>query len=338
MEFWGFLIYTVISVSILFILLCVSPHGTGPFAWLSRQIFITLPAITEKISIKLFGPMGSSKISYYFLYIFNKPNPSFQIVYLLLSLGGFTIYFFKGFAFVPNRYVPSIHIYTGTAFYMLCVTIFYLACTVSPGKIRPQNEEKYKKIFPYDEALYREVKCSTCDLVKPARSKHCSVCNICVAKFDHHCIWINQCVGYGNYKWFLAFILSHSLLCMYGAQIGLLIFVHIIEKERIMTTRFFDYLGNEVEWSWMTVIQYLLQRYPSWFFVVTLCFIMGLTLTGFFFYHLYLVYENTTSNERAKRLDLAESPKYKHLAEKPNIYNKGFFKNIEEVICAKTFK
>lgn len=122
-----------------------------------------------------------------------------------------------------------------------------MACKVSPGRITSKNLQKYISLFKYDNALFKVANCSTCKLAKPARSKHCSVCNMCVAKFDHHCIWINQCVGYANYKYFLAFIISHGLLCLYGTQIGLMIFVHIIEKERLLQVNFYDSRGNQVE-------------------------------------------------------------------------------------------
>lgn len=68
---------------------------------------------------------------------------------------------------------------------------------------------------------------------------------------------------------------------------------------------------------------------------MSLCALMGITLTGFFVYHLYLAFKNVTSNERMKRLDMSDDPKYEHLAIKPNIYDKGFFKNAEEILEAQ---
>jgi len=74
--------------------------------------------------------------------------------------------------------------------------------------------------------------CKTCNIDKPARSKHCRVCNVCVEKFDHHCIWINQCVGVKNYRWFLLFLFFHIIICTYGAAAGIAIFLG--ERENVV--------------------------------------------------------------------------------------------------------
>ncbi|KAM9900404.1 hypothetical protein OXX69_009100 [Metschnikowia pulcherrima] len=62
-------------------------------------------------------------------------------------------------------------------------------------------------------------KCPTCQLPKPARSKHCSVCNRCVYLYDHHCIFVNNCVGEKNYRWFIAFLASNVNFLLYGAYL-----------------------------------------------------------------------------------------------------------------------
>ena len=55
--------------------------------------------------------------------------------------------------------------------------------------------------------------CKKCQCVKPDRTHHCSTCGQCVLKMDHHCPWLATCVGLRNYKPFLLFLIYTSLYC-----------------------------------------------------------------------------------------------------------------------------
>jgi hypothetical protein len=45
----------------------------------------------------------------------------------------------------------------------------------------------------------------------PEVSRHCKFCDKCVHRFDHHCRWLNNCVGSGNYRDFVAVLVSTLL-------------------------------------------------------------------------------------------------------------------------------
>jgi len=70
------------------------------------------------------------------------------------------------------------------------------------------------------------------------RSKHCDLCNFCIDKLDHHCVWIDQCVGAKNYRYFLAFIFSTTILCGYAGWLGYKILYDYASSKNLFNTEF----------------------------------------------------------------------------------------------------
>lgn len=55
----------------------------------------------------------------------------------------------------------------------LKMTVWHVVCS-DAGEISHANVDRYVKVFPADGELYRDgAVCRTCQLPKPARSKHC---------------------------------------------------------------------------------------------------------------------------------------------------------------------
>ena len=159
-------------------------------------------------------------------YIFNTNHPLIQYFYIIVAVGGYIVYSVYGFLslFNDNPQVNYIHSIIGSILAFYSFFSYYQACHYSAGIINSKNVQSYiKEFYEFcDEVMYfPDNKCTTCDFVKPARSKHCRVCDVCVSRFDHHCVWIRQCVGQKNYKYFLKFIGIHALLCNYGGYYGL---------------------------------------------------------------------------------------------------------------------
>ncbi|KAJ6305804.1 hypothetical protein OIU78_021184 [Salix suchowensis] len=147
----------------------------------------------------------------------DRPNPFLQVIYLAII--GATYYYIvkSSFRYIPGYYLGEVHKYTSLLAVGIGIVLFLLTSFSDPGTVNAGNVSEYLLAYPYDNIIFTEKECSTCKIPKPARSKHCSICNRCVARFDHHCGWMNNCIGEKNTRYFLAFLLWHCLLCVYGA-------------------------------------------------------------------------------------------------------------------------
>ncbi|PVH13640.1 uncharacterized protein CXQ87_001751 [Candidozyma duobushaemuli] len=94
-----------------------------------------------------------------------------------------------------------------------------LVTFVDPGRVTASNVHQATTIFRPNGLIFFDKQCFTCNLPKPARSKHCSTCHKCVLLYDHHCLWVNNCIGLRNYRWFCAYLISNVNLMAYGGAL-----------------------------------------------------------------------------------------------------------------------
>ena len=195
--------------------------------------------------------------------------------------------------------------------------MLYLSVQTDPGYISPLNHEEHLCLYPYDHVLfYPGLICSTCQLPKPARSKHCRICKQCVAKNDHHCVWINNCVGYGNYHYFLLLLLTTGLLMNYAAYLGYKLMNATIQAEaRVIAISQGTDIAKIASRHWSSGLSWT-EYINTWSWALAqdvglgavslLCFMCAPLAHGLLIYHLYLIWAGMTTNESAKWADAKE--------------------------------
>ncbi|GFO33169.1 palmitoyltransferase [Plakobranchus ocellatus] len=235
-------------------------------------------------------------------YVFYTRNHVMQLVFGVLVMGGNAILMRDIlpllYIFEPDKnhlLVPMIFLFSNAA-------AFHLSCSVDPGRITRQNVSVLASLYEVDGKMYKSgTECSTCKLVKPARSKHCSICNHCIHRFDHHCIWTNNCVGAGNLRFFLPFLLTLQAMVINGAVMGLHAMVLYTDHLKILDTGYVDpHTGQVLPITIPVLIQHLFMQHPRCVFLISSLLMLAVLLGLFTIYHLYLVLHNQTTNERYK--------------------------------------
>lgn len=143
--------------------------------------------------------------------------------------------------------------------------------------------------------------CKWCAKFKPDRCHHCRFCRTCVLKMDHHCHWIYNCVGYRNYKYFFLLLFYSSIDC------------------------------NIVIWSMRSSVRAAMDpRTPflkmfMLLFGETLACFLGVLVTLFFAFHLYLMSRAMTTIEFSEKL--MKRPGYDS-----KVYDRGLVGNMKAVL------
>jgi len=204
-----------------------------------------------------------------------------------------------------NQWTPVI-----AFFFVLFASIYFLyrTSTKNPGfipeqkppfAVGPKGAKQVKELMPDSLSsvempsgghLTRFKYCRTCYIFRPPRTSHCNDCGACVERFDHHCPWVGNCIGKRNYREFMAFLCSTSLLIILSVTFSV---VHIVDVEKDITEDNPDLSG------WEVFVEALAESGGS-MALLLYCFLAIWFVFGLLGFHLYLAFTGQTTHEKLK--------------------------------------
>jgi len=174
----------------------------------------------------------------------------------------------------------------------LLATCYIRAFLMHPGTIPEIGDDPYWEFVPTDArsglqasgtdmiGSMLETKrsghrrhCKWCSKYKPDRCHHCRICRTCILKMDHHCPWIYNCVGFRNHKYFFLLVFYAAVDC------------HLITWTMVETTR--SSMASDTPFLTMWLV----------FFCWTLATLIGMVLSCFFSFHVWLMSKSMTTIE-----------------------------------------
>ena len=118
---------------------------------------------------------------------------------------------------------------------------------------------------------------------------------------------LNQCVGELNHRYFLFFLLANTVFFFYGSYLLFLVLASDVYRLNLLQAVFVDpSTGLQHPATWLMVLNYIAYRNLELVSLFFFALIMGIAVTLFLAYHLYLLVCGVTTNE-AYKLDTFRS-------------------------------
>ncbi|XP_045141833.1 palmitoyltransferase ZDHHC4 isoform X1 [Echinops telfairi] len=267
-------------------------------------------------------------------YLFHTRNHTFIVLHLVLQGLVYTEYTWEVFGYcqelefsLPCLLLPYLLLATNLLF-------FVLSCVTDPGTVTSATEPAFLQAYRFDDVMFpKNARCPTCDLRKPARSKHCRVCNRCVHRFDHHCIWMNNCIGAWNVRYFLIYLSTLTASATTVAGLSAAFLVQVVIFSDLYLETYTDERGQPQVVDVIFLAQYLFVLFPRIIFLLGFVLVISVFLGGYLCFALYLAATNQTTNEWYKARQVPCQcchPQVKPQAFQ-NIHNRGVWRNLHEV-------
>ena len=299
--------YTVLALMVVYIILCTAILYFCVIADPNKNdtaffVTVTLP---QKIWDKMGQLLGQKNLNV----LASAMDLALVMVYFAVVLGCWVVVFTYIYPWITeSSYVSNFHKFSGYAVFLACFSSWRLTNKSSPGIISEKTFSRYSH-YPYDNLLFvPDRRCDSTNLVKIARSKFDRLkYNQNVPRYDHFCGWVHNTIGEENYRFFLLFLTVHVGMCAYGSAVTILLFRgEIISKELFHLTFFDRATGETFKADWFIIMQYLFTRRMAECCVLAVMSVMGIALSCFLGYHVYLTTYNLTTNEASKWQDVRD--------------------------------
>lgn len=285
-----FAIYVVVVLTCIGLVCKYSGQQQTPFGLLLNSVTRVLSPLTPKWLQRLLQRAVHK--------LFHQRNNMFIYLHILLEGAAYAEFSYEVFGYCRDMGTSLTSLAVPYILLLVKSCFFYLCIRRDPGTVTKKKHAVQLQVYPYDGRMFHPgVSCPTCQLVKPARSKHCRVCNRCVQRFDHHCVWVNNCVGAQNTRYFLMYLLS---VCSMAGSMALLtgeMLVQAVLRSGLLRAHYLDQYGQQQQAGPTFIIQHLFLTFPRIVFMLGFLVFVWFLLASYFLFHSYLALVNQTSNE-----------------------------------------